>query len=84
MKGPGTIFEQSVWTILEGDEFHRIPDCEACRGTEYGKLNACQVEGSESSKPKLFDRVFCTTSGIKFHSNESCCGLPTQECLVRH
>ena len=36
---------QSVCTIQVDDEFHRDPDCEACRGKEYKKLNACKVKG---------------------------------------
>ena len=31
---------QSVWAILDDDDFHRIPECEACRDKEYRKLGA--------------------------------------------
>ena len=40
-----------------------------------GSPNECKVKGCASSLPKLLDRVFYTTSGIKFHTNENCYGL---------
>ena len=74
-KGSGTTLEQSVWTILEDDEPHRVQECEARRGKEYMKLSVCNVKSSASSKPKPCARVFYTTIAIKFHSSENCYGL---------
>ena len=43
-KGSGTTLEQSVWTILEDDEPHRVQECEARRGKEYMKTECVQCE----------------------------------------
>ena len=43
-------------SVSRSDKFHRIPDCEACRGNGRKKLVTCSVRERPSSKPS--ERVF--------------------------
>ena len=36
--------ERSMWAIVDGDEVHRITDCEACQRKDHRKFDACGSE----------------------------------------